>query len=88
MLGSLILTHSFDGEVKGLKAVPPADRPYVPLPFFAFRLMVGIGFVLSAIALVGLYLRWRGRLYDTRWFAMLCAFSSPWGSSPSSPAGP
>ena len=22
-------------------------------------------------------LRWRGRLYDTRWFGMVCAFSSP-----------
>ena len=76
-LGSLILTHSWDGEVKGLKEVPPADRPYVPLPFFGFRLMVGIGLALLAIAVLGLWLRWRGRLYDTRWFAMLCAFSSP-----------
>lgn len=78
-LGSLILTHSLDGEVKGLKDVPPEDRPYVPLPFFAFRLMVGIGLVLLAIAVTGLYLRWRGRLYETRWFSILCAFSSPLG---------
>jgi cytochrome bd ubiquinol oxidase subunit I len=76
-LGSLILTHSWDGEVKGLKEVPPEDRPYVPLPFFAFRLMVGIGVLLLAIAVIGLYLRWRGRLYDTRWFAVVAAFSSP-----------
>jgi cytochrome d ubiquinol oxidase subunit I len=76
-IGSLILTHSWDGEVKGLKEVPRTDRPYVPLPFFAFRIMVGIGVALLAIAAAGLVLRWRGRLYDTRWFAMLCAFSSP-----------
>ncbi len=76
-LGSLILTHSWDGEVRGLKDVPPGDRPYVPLPFFAFRLMVGIGLVLLAIAVTGLMLRLRGRLYDTRWFAAICAFSSP-----------
>ena len=31
----------------------------------------------SAIALIGLWLRWRGRLYDTRWFSIVCAFSSP-----------
>src|SRR6185437_9781843 len=49
-LGSLILTHSLDGEVKGLREVPPADRPYVPLPFFAFRIMVGIALALLAIA--------------------------------------
>jgi cytochrome d ubiquinol oxidase subunit I len=76
-LGSLILTHRWDGEVKGLKEVPPAERPYVALPFFAFRLMVGIGLALLAIAVVGLWLRWRGRLYDTRWFAIVAAFSSP-----------
>jgi cytochrome d ubiquinol oxidase subunit I len=76
-LGSLILTHKWHGEVKGLKEVPPEDRPYVPLPFFAFRLMVGIGVVLLAIALAGFWLRWRGQLYDTRWFNIVCAFSSP-----------
>jgi cytochrome d ubiquinol oxidase subunit I len=76
-LGSLILTHDWEGEVKGLKEVPPAERPYVALPFFAFRIMVGIGFTLLAIAVAGLWLRWRGRLYDTRWFAVVAAFSSP-----------
>jgi cytochrome d ubiquinol oxidase subunit I len=78
-LGSLILAHDWNGEVKGLKEVSPADRPYVPLPFFAFRLMVGIGLAMLAIALTGVALRWRGRLYDTRWFSVLCAFSSPLG---------
>lgn len=78
-LGSLILTHEWNGEVQGLKAVPPADRPFVPVVFWAFRLMVGIGLVMLAIALIGAVLRWRGRLYDTYWFNILCAFSSPLG---------
>ena len=76
-LGSLILTHDWDGEVAGLKSVPPQERPPVPVVFFAFRAMVGIGLVLLAIVLVGALLRWRGRLYDTRWFSFICAFSSP-----------
>jgi cytochrome bd ubiquinol oxidase subunit I len=76
-LGSLILTHDWDGEVRGLKDVPPAERPYVALPFFAFRIMVGIGVALLVIAVTGLWLRWRGRLYDARWFAIVAAFSSP-----------
>ncbi|HEY4266151.1 MAG TPA: cytochrome ubiquinol oxidase subunit I, partial [Micropepsaceae bacterium] len=78
-LGSLILTHRSDGVVQGLKSVAPGDRPYVPLVFFAFRIMVGIGFLLIAIAGTGLWLRWRGRLYDSAWFSFLCAFSSPLG---------
>jgi cytochrome d ubiquinol oxidase subunit I len=76
-LGTLILTHDWEGEVAGLKAVPPQQRPPVPVVFFAFRAMVGIGLVLLAIVLAGAALRWRGRLYDTRWFSIVCAFSSP-----------
>lgn len=76
-LGSLILTHRWEGEVAGLKSVPPQDRPPVPAVFFAFRTMVGIGLILLAIVLVGNFLRWRGRLYEMRWFNRVCAFSSP-----------
>jgi cytochrome d ubiquinol oxidase subunit I len=76
-LGSLILTHDWNGTVEGLKAVPAQERPPVPVVFFAFRLMVGIGLVLLAVAIAGIVLRWRGRLYDTRWFSIACALSSP-----------
>src|SRR4029453_13979979 len=49
LLGSLILTHSLDGEVKGLKDFKLEDRPPVAIPFFAFRIMVGIGLLLRAL---------------------------------------
>ncbi len=75
--GSVILTHSWNGWVEGLKAVPRPDQPPVPFVFYAFRLMVGIGVILFLIALAGLVLRFFRRLYDTRWFAAICAFSSP-----------
>src|SRR5262249_41836522 len=48
-LGSLILTHSLDGEIKGLKDWPPDQRPPVWPVFFAFRVMVGIGFLMLGI---------------------------------------
>jgi cytochrome d ubiquinol oxidase subunit I len=41
-LGSLILTHDADGEIKGLSEFPDRHPPVLPL-FFAFRLMVGMG---------------------------------------------
>ena len=78
-LGSLLLTHRTDGMVPGLKSVPREDRPNVPIVFFAFRVMVGCGFILITIAGTGLWLRWRGRLYDTPGFNFICAFASPLG---------
>jgi cytochrome d ubiquinol oxidase subunit I len=78
-LASVYLTHSWNGEVQGLKAIPPADRPYVPIVFYAFRTMVGIGIVLLATAVTGAVLRRRGRLFDTRWFQMLAMAVTPLG---------
>jgi len=67
-LGSLILTHSWNGEVKGLKDFPRADRPSVVAPFFSFRIMVGLGLLMLALAIAGLLLWWRRRLFDSRWY--------------------
>lgn len=78
-LASLYLTHSWDGEVQGLKAVPPADQPNVPVVFFAFRIMAGIGMVLLATAITGLVLRLRHRLFDTRWFQLVAMATTPLG---------
>ena len=78
-LGSLILTHSWNGEVEGLEEVPPADRPYVPIVFFAFRAMVGIGSLLLVFALLGVYLRWRRHLFTTKWFLIALILISPLG---------
>ncbi|MEX0853629.1 MAG: cytochrome ubiquinol oxidase subunit I [Bauldia sp.] len=76
---SLIITHSLDGRFAGLKDFPVEDRPPVALPFFAFRLMVGIGLVMIALALWGAWLWWRGRLESTTPFLRLAALSWPAG---------
>ncbi|MFG1319259.1 cytochrome ubiquinol oxidase subunit I [Xanthobacter autotrophicus] len=78
-LASLYLTHSWDGEVEGLKAVPPADQPNVPVVFFAFRIMVGIGMLLLATAITGAVLRLRGRLYEAHWFHLVAMATTPLG---------
>ena len=78
-LASLYLTHSWDGEVQGLKAVPPSDQPNVPVVFFAFRIMVGIAMILLATAITGFVLRLRGRLFETRWFQLLAMAVTPLG---------
>ncbi|MGA2292807.1 cytochrome ubiquinol oxidase subunit I [Bradyrhizobium sp.] len=78
-LGSLILTHKVDGEIKGLKDFPADQRPPVAVPFFAFRIMVGCGMLMLGIVLLGGWLRWRGRLTGTPLFLLLCQLVTPIG---------
>jgi len=65
-IASLILTHSMDGEVKGLDAFPREDWPNTPLVFWSFRVMVAIGFAMLGIGLWSLLVRWRGELAEAR----------------------
>src|SRR5690606_6749407 len=78
-LGSLYLTHDWDGEVKGLKEWPPEDRPPVAIVYYAFRIMVGIGLIMLATVIAGLVLWRRGGLFDTRWYLTLCTWVAPLG---------
>ena len=78
-LGSLILTHSWNGVIKGLKEWPANQGPPVGPPFFAFRLMVGIAFIMLFVVVVGQILRLRGQLWDSVWFLRLCQWVAPLG---------
>ena len=78
-IGSLILTHSWNGTVRGLKEWPKADRPVVLIVFFAFRVMVGLGLAMALTGLIGAILHLRGKLFDTRWFQLWCMMLTPAG---------
>jgi cytochrome bd ubiquinol oxidase subunit I len=78
-LGSLVLTHSWSGAIKGLKEWPADQRPPVAPPFFAFRVMVGIAVIMLIIVVTGQLLQLRGRLWDATWFLRLCEFAAPLG---------
>jgi cytochrome d ubiquinol oxidase subunit I len=76
---SLILTHTWDGEVKGLKAWPAADRPNALIVFWSFRIMVGLGFMMLALGAASLWLRRRRRLFETRPFLWAAVAMAPSG---------
>ncbi len=78
-LGSLILTHSLDGEVKGLKAFPEDERPKAALIFWTFRIMVALGFAMLALGLWAAWARWKGRLYDQPWLLRAALAMGPAG---------
>jgi cytochrome d ubiquinol oxidase subunit I len=78
-LSSFILTHDFNGEVKGLKSWARADRPPVATVFWTFRIMVGLGMLMIVTGLAGLVLFLKKQLFSTRWFHMWCMAMTPAG---------
>ena len=70
---SLILTHRMNGLFPGLLSVPEKDRPPVKVVFFAFRIMLALGFFMIAAALLGAFLWWRGVLFETHWYLRVMA---------------
>jgi cytochrome d ubiquinol oxidase subunit I len=79
VLGSLILTHSLDGTIPGLKEWPPQDRPHVATVFWSFRVMVGCGLLMLAVVVWSVLLRTRKRLFDSPLFLRSCVFAGPLG---------
>lgn len=78
-LGSLILTHSWDGTVPGLKQFAPADRPNAAIVFWTFRVMVALGLLMIALALWAQWLRRDGRLWRDRRFLRCAVALGPGG---------
>jgi len=79
VLGSLILTHSLNGQIPGLKQFPSDERPNSTIIFFTFRLMVGLGMLMLLLGLWALWLRIRRRLYDTQLFLRFATVMGPAG---------
>ena len=76
---SLIIKHDAAGVVTGLQSVPVADRPNVPVVFFAFRVMVGLGLLMLALAWTGAVLLLRRRDALPRWFLRAALWMAPSG---------
>jgi cytochrome d ubiquinol oxidase subunit I len=67
-LSSLILKHDLDAPLAGLDTVPANLRPPVGIVFWSFRVMVVLGVLMLTLGALGLYARWREKLY--RWRAL------------------
>ena len=78
-LGSLYLTHSWDGEVKGLKDFPADQRPPVPVVYFAFRIIVGVAVLMLTVVVMGLVLMKRGTLDRSPRYLRLCQLAASFG---------
>jgi cytochrome bd ubiquinol oxidase subunit I len=66
VLGSIIGSMSLTSKEVGLTDFPVQDRPPVLIPFATFRIMVGCGLVMLALAWMGSYLSIKRRLVQSR----------------------
>jgi cytochrome d ubiquinol oxidase subunit I len=76
---SLILKHELNAPLRGLDSVPDADEPPVGIVFWAFRVMVGLGFAMLGLGAWSLLARLRGRLHDWRWLHRAALLMGPAG---------
>lgn len=79
LLGSLILTHSLDTPILGLNAFPADERPKSAMIFWAFRIMVAIGFGMLFIGLWSAWARWKGHLNEASWLHRAAIVMGPSG---------
>lgn len=63
---SLILKHDPNAPLAGLDTIPRENWPVVPVVFWSFRIMVGLGMLMGVLGAVSLVARFRRRLYDWR----------------------
>jgi cytochrome d ubiquinol oxidase subunit I len=77
--GSVLLGHAADAELPGLDRLARSDWPHVPLLFYSFRIMVGLGLIMVGIGLWSLVQRLRGRLYDTPSLFRMARLFAPGG---------
>jgi cytochrome d ubiquinol oxidase subunit I len=72
---SYLVYQNWDAEVKGLEAFPEKNWPdNIPLLYYSYHVMVGLGTIFIGIMVLAAFLLWRGRLYETRpmlWVLML-----------------
>jgi cytochrome d ubiquinol oxidase subunit I len=77
VLGSIIGSMSLNSKEVGLADFPPQDRPPVLITFATFRVMVGCGLIMLALAWLGTYLSVKHRLEQSRFLLWSIFLSFP-----------
>lgn len=72
---SFLLYFDTSKPVKGLNEFAKEDRPPVNIVFQTYHIMIAIGMFFIAYSIVGLFLLWRGKLFDYKWFLQISVIS-------------
>lgn len=78
---SFLIYGTTEAEVKGLDQVPREDWPEpLPLLFYAYHIMAGLGTYFVLLMAVAGFLLWRGKLFTSRWtlWPLMLSFPLPY----------
>lgn len=78
---SFLIYGSTTASVKGLNEVPRDQWPEpLPLLFYSYHIMAGLGTYFAALMAVAGFLLWRGSLFTTRWalWPLMLSFPLPY----------
>lgn len=75
---SFLAVRDWNGQVKGLDAFPESEWPSnIPLLYFSYHIMVGLGTIFMAQMVVAGFLLWRKKLWESRWMLWMLMMSFP-----------
>jgi cytochrome bd ubiquinol oxidase subunit I len=75
---SFLTYRRWDAEVRGLNDFPRDRWPdNIPLLYYSYHIMVGLGTIFIAVSVVAGLLLWRKRLYGARWMLWILMLSFP-----------
>jgi cytochrome bd ubiquinol oxidase subunit I len=75
---SYLIYQNWNAEVAGLEAFPEEDWPdNIPLLYYSYHVMVGLGTIFIAITVPATFLLWRRRLFESRWMLWILMLAMP-----------
>jgi cytochrome d ubiquinol oxidase subunit I len=75
---SFLIYQNWNAEVKGLDAFPQKNWPdNIPLLYYSYHVMVGLGTIFIAITVVATFLLWRRKLFESRWALWILMLATP-----------
>jgi cytochrome d ubiquinol oxidase subunit I len=75
---SVLTYRRWSAHVRGLDSFPKENWPdNVPLLYYSYHIMVGLGTFFVAIMAISLFLLWRGRLFHTKWMLWILMLAAP-----------
>jgi len=75
---SFLTYQSWTAEIRGLEEFPREDWPdNIPLLYYSYRIMVGLGTFFIGIMVIAAFLLWRRKLFESRWMLWILMLAIP-----------